>query len=1057
MEIYIHSIFRGASEFLKYLLCFLFLFTIATKPARSENSKNLSGLHASKQVNAKTDSVKDDDDRTVSGTVLDESGQGLPGATVRIKGTEKGATTDKQGSFRLLTPDNNAVVVISFIGYRTQELPLKTHKNFIVRLEPEHSTLTDVVIVGYGTQKKKELTGSISSVPKENLNQGVSSVDNLLQGAAPGLQVTQSSGQPGASATVRIRGGNSITAGNEPLYVIDGFPFYNDNTSTQGSINPNSSAQGLNALATINPSDIESIEVLKDASATAIYGSRGANGVVIITTKKGKKGHNDVSYSVYAGQQQVRKELPLLNGTQFAQLTNDIQASQGLPLYYTSNQVNSFGAGADWQSAAFRKAPIQNHAIFVSGGDDKSTYDISGNYFDQEGIILNSGFKRISVRANYARNVSDQFKIGLNATGSQSYQNGSSGTNIASILYVAPTVPIKNADGSYNTTNSFSATPGNPIQDLLLTTNETDAFRVLGNFYGEYEIIPGLKAKVSIGTDVINTRQDQFSPSNTTSGYATNGIASIGANKVATWVNENTLTYNKVLNEHSFNVLVGYTTQTSTGNFNTSGSQNFISNLSGYNSLQGGSVPLIPTSGQYSWTLNSWLARINYSFLHRYNFTVTGRADGSSRFGANNKWGYFPSAGFSWNVKEENFLKDASVVSDLNLRLSAGTTGNQEIGEYQSLVTLSPTNYFFNGTVQTGFAPTSLGNPDLKWEKTAQYDVGVDLGLWDNRVSITADAYYKRTSNLLISVPVQLSSGYAAELENVGSVENKGLEIALNTDNIKSGSFKWKTSASITFNRNKVLSLNGQQSFYAQIADAYSDPLYKLSPVVIKVGSPLGTIWGYKSAGIIQSSDNLSQTPTLGTEQSGDRKYVDINKDGVINANDKTNLGSVQPKFIYSFSNTFTYKSFDLFIFFQGSYGNKIYNLLQEELELTNLGQNASTVLLQRWTPTNPSNSIPRASYSPVAQVLDKYMQDGSYLRLKNISLGYNFSPAVAHKILAKQLRVYVSAQNLLTFTHYTGYDPEVNTFGQNNLLQGIDFGAYPSSKTFLAGLNITF
>jgi len=359
--------------------------------------------------------------------------------------------------------------------------------------------------------------------------------------------------------------------------------------------------------------------------------------------------------------------------------------------------------------------------------------------------------------------------------------------------------------------------------------------------------------------------------------------------------------------------------------------------------------------------------------------------------------------------------------------------------------------------VQTGFGPTSLGNPDLKWEKTAQYDIGTDLGLWDNRVSFTADVYYKKTTNLLISVPVQLSSGYSAELENVGSVENKGLELAVNTDNIRSGPFKWKTAATFSLNRNKVLSLDGQTSFFAQIPDAYSDLLFKLSPVVVAVGKPLGTIWGYKSAGIIQSGDNLATTPVFGTEQAGDRKYVDINNDGVINSNDKTDLGNDQPKFIYSLSNTFTYKNFDLFVFFQGSYGNKVYNLLQEQLELTNLGQNASTTLLDRWTPANPSNSVTRASYSPVAQVVDRYMQDGSYLRLKNIALGYNFDPALARKIGAKQIRLYISAENLLTITKYTGYDPEVNTFGQNNLLQGIDFGAYPSSKTFLAGLNITF
>ncbi len=994
----------------------------------------------------------------LEGTVTDSvTKQPIAGVSLRIKGITHEVSTDQHGHFTFVTGQKFPyTLIVSYVGYKTKEV-VADGSPLNILLAENIAQLNDVVIVGYGTQKKGEITGSISTVAKENLKLAASSLDNVLEGSVPGIQVTQSSGQPGASATVRIRGGNSITAGNEPLYVIDGFPFYNDNTSTQGSINPNSSAQGLNALSTINPSDIESIEVLKDASATAIYGSRGANGVVLITTKQGKKGHDEVSYNVYAGSQQVRKELPLLDATQFAQLTNDIKASQGLPAYYTTAQVNAFGTGADWQSAALHRAPIQSHTISVSGGDEKSTYNISGNYFNQDGVLLNSDFKRYAVRANYGRNVSDKFKIGLTATASQSIQSGTSGTNISGILYTPPTIPIKNPDGSYNTVNPFSSTPGNPIQDLLQNINQTNAFRVLGNFYGEYEIIPGLKAKVSIGADIINAVQNQFSPSTTSGGYATNGIANTGANRTTTWLNENTLTYNKKFTNQSFNVLVGYTTQKSTGNFVTAGSENFITNLTGYNSLQAGSVPLVPTSGSYSWALDSWLARINYTLFNKYNFTVTARADGSSRFGENNKWGYFPSAGFSWNVKQEDFLKQVNDVSNLNLRLSAGTTGNQEIGEYQSLVTLSPTNYFFNNTVQTGFAPTSLGNPNLKWEKTAQYDAGIDLGLWDNRVSFSADAYYKKTTNLLISVPVQLSSGYAADLENVGAVENKGLEFALNTDNIKSGDFKWKTAATFSLNRNKVLSLNGQTSFFAQIPDAYSDLLFKLSPVIVKVGEPLGTIWGYKSAGIIQTGDDISKLPTFGTQQAGDRKYQDLNNSGTIDANDKTNLGNNQPKFLYSFSNTFTYKNFDLVVFFQGSYGNKVYNLLQEELELTNLGQNASTSLLDRWTPTNPSNTIPRASNSPVAQVLDRYMQDASYLRLKNISLGYTFAPSVAHKILAKQVRIYVSAQNLLTITHYTGYDPEVNTFGQNNLLQGIDFGAYPSVKTFLAGLNINF
>jgi TonB-linked SusC/RagA family outer membrane protein len=1005
-------------------------------------------------------SYAQDGNLVLTGKVIDiKSKIPLASASVHIQGSTNEVSTDEKGEFKIQTYKKFPIVlIVGLVGYQTKENVLNNADYVTIALQEATNQLNEVVVVGYGTQKKKEITGSIATVPGENLKQASSSMDNLLQGSVPGLQVTQSSGQPGASTTVRIRGGNSITAGNEPLYVIDGFPFYNDNTSTQGIINANSSAQGVNALSTIDPADIESIEVLKDASATAIYGSRGANGVVLITTKKGKKGFDNVSYSAYAGQQHIIKKLSLMNATQFAGLMNDIQASQSLPPYYSGSQIDSFGTGSDWQSAAFRSASIQNHTISVSGGDNKSAYAISGNYFNQDGIIIGSGFKRYAIRTNYSRNVSDKFKIALNATASQSAQVGNSGTNISSILYLPPTVPIKNADGSYNTVNPFSSTPGNPIQDLLITQNQINVNRALGNFFAEYEIIKGLKAKVSVGADLINTKQNQFAPSNSSSGFATNGIATIGTNKVTTWLNENTLTYENTFNDkHSLSILAGYTTQSSKEESVTAGSQNFISNLPGYNSLQGGSVAILPVSGSYGWALDSWLARVNYSYLHRYNFTVTGRADGSSRFGANNKWGYFPSAGFSWNAKDENFLKDVKYLSNLNLRLSAGTTGNQEIGEYQSLVTLSPTNYFLNGTVQTGFAPTSLGNPDLKWEKTTQYDLGADIGLFENRVNLTADVYYKKTSDLLISVPVQLSSGYAAALENAGSVQNKGIELALNTDNIKTRDFSWKTGVTFSINRNKVLSLNGQQSFFAQIADAYSDLLYKLSPVIVKVGQPLGTIWGYQSNGIIQSGEDISKLPYYANQKAGDRKYVDTDGNDTITANDKTNIGNVQPKFIYSFSNTFTYKNFDLFIFFQGSYGNKVYNLLQEELELTNLGQNGSSVLLQRWTPTNPNNTIPRASYSPVAQVLDRYMQNGSYLRLKTISLGYTFSSHIIGKISAKQIRLYVSAQNLLTVTKYTGYDPEVNTFGQNNLLQGIDFGAYPNSRSFLAGLNVTF
>ena len=1002
------------------------------------------------------------------GTVLDSATrQPIPGAVIRIKNVTHQVATDDKGKFVFVTGQKLPfTLVITYIGYEPKEV-LATGSPVNVLLKEAVNKLNDVVIVGYGTQNRKDVTGAISTVPKENLNQVSSSVDNLLRGSAPGIQVTQSSGQPGASASIRIRGGNSITGGNEPLYVIDGFPVYNDNSNVSTGAG---SGANVNALSTINPSDIESIEVLKDASSTAIYGSRGANGVIIITTKKGKKGTNNVAYQFYYGEQKIAHEIPLLDGSEWASLHNDILASTGQLPAFTSDQVAAFGQGTNWQQAAFRQAAVQNHELTFSGGDEKSRYAIAGNYFNQDGIVLNTNFKRYSVRVNYDRDVSSKFKIGINTTGSystsQGAANNTSGSNlsspnlITSIINSSPIVPIKNTDGSYNLNNPYLATPDNPILDITAVTNKTNITRTLGNFFGEYTIIPGLKAKVSLGADLINTKQDYYAPSNTANGYATLGYATVGAATVNTWLNENTLTYDKTIAKvHFLNVLVGYTTQESTGEAETAGSKNFVSNATTYNSLQSGSQTLTPTSTAYSWALNSYLARINYSYEHKYNLTISGRADGSSRFGTGNKWGYFPSAGVSWNASEENFIKQITAISNLKVRFSAGETGNQEIGQYQSLATLSPINYDFNSALVTGFAANRLSNPNLKWEKTAQFDGGFDLGLLNNDINLVFDAYYKKTKDLLLSIPIPLSTGYSTSLQNIGSVSNKGIEIGINTNNIKSvdDGFTWKSSIVYSLNRNKVLSLGASEtSFFPTIPNS---TLGILQPVNIKVGLPLGTFWGYETAGIFQNAADIANSPTLDTKANtkpGDRKYVDVNHDGVITPLDKVALGSPQPKFIGSFTNTFSYKRFDLLVFLQGSYGNKIYNALQQQLEITNLSTNAWGSEADRWTPTNPSNSVPRASNSPVAQSIDRYIQDGSYLRLKNLVLGYNFSNDLLNKIGVKQFRIYVSAQNLATWTKYKGYDPEVSSFEQNSTAQGIDYGAYPNYRTYLLGLNVT-
>ncbi len=998
--------------------------------------------------------VKFPGERRITGKVSDENGEGLPGVSILVKGTQQGTSSDGDGEFALEVSDDNVVLVLSFVGYDSREIAVGNRSRLTIALQVAEKALEEVVVVGYGVQKKSDLTGSVSSIAAHELEHlPVSSFDRALQGRAAGVQVTQTSGQPGAAISVRIRGGNSISGGNEPLYVIDGFPVYNNSSDISSGV---VSGPSINALASVSANDIESIHILKDASATAIYGSRGANGVVIITTKKGKAGKNSIAYESYYGLQKVVGTVPVLTSSrEFAFLKNEARVNAGKAPAFTPDQLANMTGGTDWQKAAFRTAPIKNHQLSISGGDDKTRYALSGNYFKQDGILLNTDFERFSGRFNFDRNFSSKFKVGVNLNMSKFSSQIANNDVVRGVLLMPPIVPIWDENGVYIYQSAFETPLGNPIATLVQETNHTTTYRLLGNIYGEYTLSPGLTAKVSFGTDVMNNKQNRYVPSTVYQGVnaSTNGTARVGGKFVTTWLNENTLTYAKTIDErHSFDLLAGFTQQAYQNETVTAGSQQFINDLLTYNNLGSGSIYTAPSSGAVDWSLKSYLGRLNYAFSQKYYLTVSFRADGSSRFGKGNKWGYFPSAAFAWNVSHEDFLTLPDFISNVKMRASAGVTGNQEIGQYLSLATLSNSTYFFGDQIVTGFSPNRISNPYLGWETTAQYDGGMDLSLFRNRIDIVLDYYYKKTTNLLLNIPIPYTTGQSTSVQNYGSLENKGVEVGINFRTINS-TFNWTSGLVFSLNSNKILSLGDDADYI--ISDAS----------IAKVGEPLGSFYGYRTNGIFQSQDEITNNPTIDPLKTkpGDQRYQDIGgpdgiPDGKISQTyDRVVIGNAQPKFQGGFTNSFSYKNFDLTIFFQGSYGNQLFNENKQQLESLSGQQNASVSVLDRWTPENPGNVIPRAFEDPSVTNSDRFVEDGSFLRLKNLTLGYTLPSAVASRVRLTHIKFYIAAQNIFTWTNYSGYDPEVSRNGQNTLTQGIDYSVYPNNKSCQAGIAITF
>ena len=1013
---------------------------------------------------------------TLTGRITDaRTGEPLIGASLVPKSSkELGAVTDIDGNFKLVTNVELPLTLsVQFIGYRSQEVDVYDASEPIdIQLIDASDRINEVVIIGYGAQKRLELTSSISTVGQDLLNQSVGSVENALQGAVAGLNVATTSGQPGAVSNIRIRGGNSITGGNEPLYVIDGLIVYNDIAST--STGASGSDAALDPLSFLNPNDIERIEVLKDVSATAIYGTRGANGVIIITTKKGSHGKNNISYSGTFGWSKAAKTLDFLNAQQFTELYNEL--TPNAPLAAPT-------ANYDWQDAALRTAFSQEHQISFTGGDEVSRYTISGGYKDQKGIIIGTDLKRYTGRINYERNILKNLLIGVNATGAYSNLEGlrnvdhdNSGQTAKwaanswmSALITPQTQAIYNADGSFN----YSPTPisqdlfirdgqtvvGNPISDLYNIKTSTSNTRVIANAFAEWEVIKNLKLKANIGADLSNTKQNNYSPSYTTTGLEHNGVASVGDNRTNVWQAEFTASYDNTFKRlHHINVLGGYTTQrTDRSGFATT-VRNFANDDTGYDNLSAGSDLYRSTSDRIISTLQSVLGRVNYSFDSRYNASLTLRADGSSRFAKDHKWGWFPSAGFSWNIDKEKFIHLGKQVDFLQFRLSAGIVGNQEIGDYQFAATVSPTEtpFIYNGQETVAYYIVNKANPDLKWEKTASYNIGISSGFFQNRLNVTLDAYYKKTSDLLLQVPVEGVTGYATALRNAGSVTNKGIELEIGAVLIDRKDLKWNVNGNIAHNKNEVTSLGQATSIIPSIGGA---TLGYISPLIVAVGEPLGTFYGYKFAGIVQSEEQAATlTPqTINKLEPGNPYYEDVNGDGVVNTEDQTILGNAQPKFTYGLNTTLKYKQFDLLIAIAGSYGNKLYNGLATRLTKGSTYYNSLAVVADRWTPTHPSNEIQKASNDLTVVSDSRYVENSSYLRVKNIQLGYTFPvPQITRDA---RLRLYLSLQNFFTITNYSGYDPEGGRNGaseQSGIYQGIDMATYPTAKTVQLGINVT-
>ncbi len=976
---------------------------------------------------------------TITGKVTSEKDQsGLPGVNVIVKGTSQGTVTDIEGNYKLDVPDENTVLVFSSVGFIKEEIIVGNQTVIDFALTPDLTALDEIVVIGYGYQKKKDLTGSVVAISTEDMNSvPLPSVGDAMQGKAAGVQII-SNGTPGSDPTFIIRGISTIN-NNNPLLVIDGVP-------TQS---------GLNQL---NMDDVESIQVLKDASATAIYGSRGANGVIIVTSKNGKKRKSQINFNAYYGVQEATGMVDVLNASEFATLHNEMMENAGMDKNPEFSDPASLGSGTDWLGALFTTAPIQNYSLSYSGGNEKSTFYVSGNYFNQEGIIINTGFKRYVLRFNSETQVLDKVKFGNML--SLNHDNKYSGSyDILNTMRALPTQAIYNQDGTYSGPEGIPAWSGdiaNPIGKAAINENTTLGYNLIGSIFAEIELIEGLKFRSQAGLQA-NFWEDRewapkynFNPTPQEQSYL--GEAS---NKSITWNWDNTLTYDKTINDlHQLTILAGTSAQQNNFKYINGSIKEFASDLT--QQLDNGlSQKNIGGNGS-SWSLMSFMGRVNYSLADKYLVTATVRRDGSSRFGTNNKWGTFPSGSLGWRISEEKFMQSVGFINDMKLRAGYGVTGNQEIGNYSFASALSTIKYNFSDNLVNGVVPIVMPNPNVQWESQKQSNIGLDATIVDQRINIAVDAYIKNTENMLVPMAVPITTGYsdiAVPFINAGEVMNKGIEVNVTSFNLK-GDFTWDTDFNISFNKNEVVSLNdtiplvrGSVGFNQNIAR-------------IEAGRPIDIFYGFVTDGIFQNQEEVDlhalQVPgdDINARTSlGDIRYKDLNSDGIIDDEDRTYIGNPNPDLIFALNNRFTYKGFDFNIFLLGVYGGDIYNANRIWSEGMAVAQNQNNETVNRWTVEGTNNTIPRAIFNDPNKnnrPSNRFVEDGSFLRIRNVTLGYSFPTRLIEKFKMNSVRLYVSGVNLMTFTKYQGFDPEVGTYG-------IDLNTYPITRNISIGANISF
>lgn len=1002
-------------------------------------------------------------DRTITGTVKSEADEPLPGVSVVIKGTTRGTTTDASGSYRLTVPDEAGAattLVFSFVGYLNQEVTIGNRTSVDVQLAPDDKTLNEVVVVGYGVQRKSDLTGAVGTVKAETLQERpAASLNQGLAGRITGVNVSVNSGRPGGRSNIRIRGNTSVSVANNPLYVIDGV-----------ILNATGLTNGSTPIDYINPNDIASIEVLKDASATAIYGARGANGVILVTTKRGSTTGGRITYDTDQSVGVLPRKIPLLNSKEFLQVEDiayqnaqkydpvgwaggkykDPKTKRTNPLLFDASGQPLYDT--DWQDEAFQRAFTQNHQLSFSGGNAKDSYGVYLGYRNENGLVRESYLKRYAGRFVFDSQIKNWIKVGGTLSYNDQKENqidplGAGGIiAMRQVLEALPIIPVKYPDGRWGGNEDYPGMEGggNPVNILKERFFYVKTQTMLGNVYANINLTKDLELRTTLGTNVINQEIDEYA--GRTLNYISRnqgGTASITNERHNSWQFENYLTYNKrFAQQHSVTGLLGLAWQHVDRFTSRAATQGFQDDYFQFNNLGAGSVPLAPSSLAVGYGLNSYFGRMNYGLKDRYLLTLTGRVDGSSKFGSANRYAFFPSAALAWRVTEENFMKNVPAISNLKVRTSYGVTGNSEITAYQALAGMSNYSVIFGGARAIGVGTGRLANPDLRWEKTHQVDAGLELGLFQNRLSLELDVYRKLTTDMLLSAPVPYSSGYETVSKNVGSMENRGLELAVNSVNVNRGGFSWNTTFNISFNKNKVIALTGGSDIFVGFT-------------VVREQEPVGSFFGFVHQGTWGTAEESEAAKYL--KKPGDIKYQDVNQDGVVNDKDRVIIGKGIPDGFGTLLNSFKYKNFDLTVDLQFMYGNDVLFRSQHSAEDRQGIANSFKTVLNAWTPENQNTPI--AQLRPVSAGYNTNedthrVQDGSFVRGRNLLLAYSFPSTLVDKIHLNRLRVYASVQNFFLKTKYVGYDPEVSTSG-SAFDQGVALYDYPKPRVFMVGLNI--